>query len=250
MKSVKLNEFLSTINNLETLNCYYWNDNTIGSQYIINYDKLKEDILTEIFLNLSSLQQHQTNLYFYLLFDTIENAITNKSPTFSKEAKNEYERHLLECWKDEDFELFLCGDFNSIFDGIVEERIISRLDLINSLKSKIKEIESIYFDTSNNEVKTDIDTSDKTTLQKILTPNINLKQKIYLLDKIGFFDLEKVKDLKNETEKGKLVSLLLYTSEKNTIDNIRNRYSFNEKNQKKSINQLNSILTELGLEKL
>jgi hypothetical protein len=79
--------------------------------------------------------------------------------------------------------------------------------------------------------------------------NITLKQKIYLLDKIGFFDLDKVKDL-NETEKGKLVSLLLFSSQKNTTDTIREKYSFNEKNQKKSINELNRILTELGIGKL
>ena len=147
MKSDKLNEFLSSINNLETLNCYYWNDNTIGSQYVINYDTLKEEVLSEIFINISSHQQHQLKFYFYQLYNTIENFIKNTSPTFSKEAKIEYERHLLECWKDEDFELFLCGDFKTIFDKIFEERFVARLDLINSLKSKIKEIESIYFDS-------------------------------------------------------------------------------------------------------
>lgn len=91
--------------------------------------------------------------------------------------------------------------------------------------------------------------NNKNTPASASTINITLKQKIYLLDKLGFFDLDKVKEL-TEAKKGKLVSLLLHTSQKNTTDTIRERYSFNEKNQKNSITELNSILSELGLEKL
>lgn len=125
--------------------------------------------------------------------------------------------NFLPTWLHKNYKIFTLNKFNEIQKGFEE------------FKLKI-----------NNETQTNKKPSKK---------DISLKQKIYLLDKIGFFDLEKVNDL-NETEKGKLVSLLLYTSEKNTIDYIRNKYSFNEKNQKKSIDQLSNILTELGLEKL
>ena len=79
------------------------------------------------------------------------------------------------------------------------------------------------------------------------TPILTLTQRIHLLKKLGFFELNKVKEL-NDTQKGHLVSLLLQSSYKNTYDKIRER--LNEKTIKLEIEKLNNILVELGLEKL
>lgn len=173
MKSDKLNEFLSSCNKLETLNCYYWNDNIIGRQFDINYNLLQKEVLNEITTNLYSLQSNQANLYFDELFQTIEDFILesdlNNTPTFCKYAKKEYERHLLSCWKEEDFILFIEGNFNDVFNEILEERIKSRIDLINTLRSKIKEIKSIYFDGVKNEEHINKD------FLSVVKENINLK---------------------------------------------------------------------------
>jgi len=173
MKSDKLNEFFLSCNKLETLDCYYWKEYVIGKQYEIDYDTFKEDVLREIFLNLSSVQQHQTNFFFDRLFKTIENVISNEdrkhNPTFSEEAKIEYERQFLECCIDEDFELQFFEDFNIIFDKIIEERLITRLNLINSLKSKIEEIKFIYFDSVKRNENITIDELNE------IENNVNLK---------------------------------------------------------------------------
>lgn len=79
------------------------------------------------------------------------------------------------------------------------------------------------------------------------TPILTLTQRIHLLKKLGFFELNKVKEL-NDKQKGHLVSLLLQSSYKNTYDKIRER--LNEKTIKHEIDKLNNILVELGLEKL
>jgi len=79
------------------------------------------------------------------------------------------------------------------------------------------------------------------------TPILTLTQRIHLLKKLGFFGLNKVKEL-NDTQNGHLVSLLLQSSYKNTYDKIRLR--LNEKTIKHEIDKLNNILVELGLEKL
>jgi hypothetical protein len=76
------------------------------------------------------------------------------------------------------------------------------------------------------------------------TQKITLTQKIHILNDLGFFDLDKIKNL-TETDKGKIISLILGTSQKNTYDEIRERYNTKEKN--KVINELNEILLSMGL---
>lgn len=173
MKSDKLNEFFSSCNKLETLECYNWENYVIGEQYEINYYSLQEEVLNEITTNLYSLQPNQANLYLNQLFQTIENVISNKdykyNLTFSEEAQEEYEfqfdflktqhpQYLEDEKLDDEIEYLLYTPFKEIFKHIVKERLKVRLNLINSLKLKIEKIKSIYF---IGEIKTNIDTSDK-----------------------------------------------------------------------------------------
>ena len=96
MKSDKLNEFFISCNKLETIDCYYYKNYVIGEQFEINYNTLLEEVLNEITTNLYSLQPNHANLYFYQLFENIENVIKNKDwkhdPIFSIEAKEIYEK--------------------------------------------------------------------------------------------------------------------------------------------------------------
>jgi hypothetical protein len=158
-------------------------------------------------------------------------------PTKDKTKKNQNLLKINKDWSSHSF-FYLEGILNYDFPPtwLYNKYKIFTLNKFNEIQKGFEEFNLKI----NNEIQIN---------KKPSTPDITLKQKIHLLDKIGFFDLEKVNDL-NETEKGKLVSILLYTSQKNTIDYIREKYSFNEKNQKIQINQLNKILTELGLGKL
>ena len=177
MKSDKLNEFLTSCNKLETLDCYYWKDYVIGEQYEINYTSLQEDVLNEVTTTLYSLQPNHANLYFNQLFQTFENVITNKGwkhfPTFSEDAKEEYEfqidflknqhpQYLEDEKLDNEIEYLIYTPFTEIFKHIFKERLKVRLYLIDSLKLKIEKIKSIYF---NGEIKTNIDTSDKINIE-------------------------------------------------------------------------------------
>jgi len=72
--------------------------------------------------------------------------------------------------------------------------------------------------------------------------DITLEQQIYILDKSGFFNNDKTK--KQQT---KIVSLLLQRSYKNTYDAIRNRFSYDNV---ESVEKVNEILKQLGIEKL
>jgi hypothetical protein len=173
MKSVKLNEFFLSCNKLETLDCYYYKNYVIGEQFEINYNTLLEEVLNEITTNLYSFQPNQANLYFYQLFENIDNFISKKDwkhyPTFSEEAKEIYEFQLNELVSeysedenlDDETYYLLYTPFKTIYKNIFFERNEKRLNLINSLKSKIETIKSIYFNGINKEVKTEIETSDK-----------------------------------------------------------------------------------------
>jgi hypothetical protein len=199
MKSEKLNEFLSSCNKLETLDCYYWKDYVIGEQYEINYKSLQEDVLNEITTNLYSLQSNQANIYFHQLFQTIEKVISNKDlkhfSTFSEDAKEDYEFQLyflknehpqyLEDEKlDNEIEYLLYTPFEEIFKDIFKERLKKRLDLINSVKLKIERIKSIYFDGINKEFKPSIDTIDKIDIDKTKTSTTEESIEIDELNKI------------------------------------------------------------------
>jgi hypothetical protein len=82
--------------------------------------------------------------------------------------------------------------------------------------------------------------------QKSVNPEITIDQQIHILDKFGFFENNPLKD--KHSKLAKLVSLLLKRSEQNTSVALRNRYGY--KDNQKSIEGLNKILNELGLEKL
>jgi len=169
MKSVKLNEFLSSINKLETIDCYYWKNYVIGEQYEINYKTLQEEILNEITTNLYSVQPHQTNFYFNQLFKTIENIITSKDISnlchFGGEASEDYEFQLEELVSkyadvenlDDEINYLIYTPIKEIFKTIFFDRIEKRLNLINSLKSKIETLKSIYFDQIENSEEITID---------------------------------------------------------------------------------------------
>lgn len=73
------------------------------------------------------------------------------------------------------------------------------------------------------------------------TPKISLFQKIHLLHNYGFFELDVFKDM-SDLKKGKLISLILNQSEKNTFDTIRERFNTKQKNNE--IEKLKEILNE------
>lgn len=190
MKSDKLNEFLTSCNKLETLDCYNWENYVIGEKYEINYYSLQEEVLNEITTNLYSLQPNQANLYFNQLFQTFENVITNKdwkhSPTFSEDAQEDYEfqfdflktqhpQYLEDKKLDDEIEYLLYTPFKEIFKDIIKDRFKQRLNLINSLKAKLEIIKSIYFDGMNKEVKTDIDKLNKIDIDE--TKNSETKER-------------------------------------------------------------------------
>lgn len=215
MKSDKLNKLLSSCNKLETLDCYYWKDYVIGEKYEIDYKSLREEVLNEIATNLFSLQPNQANLYFHQLFQTFENVVENKdwkhNPTFSNEAKEEYEFQLAELRydylnaenSDEDIDYLLCNSFEEILKEIIKLRFRKRLVLIESLKSKVEEIKSIYFNikfeqdkinldnSNNNETSINKDNNESDELNEIISLAINDRIKWKgKPSQFGFFVLE------------------------------------------------------------
>lgn len=232
MEFTILNDFLQQSLNLLSIECYQITisgiQHVINENDVIDYsNQFQDEVIEEVYKNLSTIQPQSVQIYFNALFQKIEDYQNNKNYKFYSHAETEKMEHLewqfneLFNQNSENEELLEIANGKGGFDGYFwREANKRRLLIVERLKSEIEEIQSEYFGNKK----------EKEPVNETLQSNFNLSLKVTdftVLNKFSSYFI-KLFNINNDIQgkKENEITTYIYQCYKNLESNVNSLFKF------------------------
>jgi hypothetical protein len=201
-------------------------DNVIGENDVIDFSKsFQNEVIEEIYENLSTIQPGTVQLYFNLLFKKIEDYYANKDWKYYPHFDIEKRKHLLYQFSELLYEypeneelLQIVNDKGGFEKYLTKENDNKRLIIVERLKKEIVEIRDDYF------------RNERKQLPERTHSNFNLSLKTTDFTVLNKFNGHVIQIFRNENEiRNKTeneITTIIYDSYKNLESNVNSLFKF------------------------